>query len=94
MRRGLRWRLRGIAGMAIKPGLQRIDLLLQLGYYIGAGHSPKPRDKPELLEEVFPKSLEQSALVLGYTFFRKIPSPLCNFFQKYQNNLPPLRRGG
>jgi hypothetical protein len=32
MRRVLRWRLRGIAGMAIKPGLQLIDLLLQPGY--------------------------------------------------------------
>jgi len=32
MRRILRWRLRGIAGMAIKPGLQLIDLQLQLGY--------------------------------------------------------------
>jgi len=33
-RRVLRWRLRGIAGMAIKPGLQLVDLLLQLGYSI------------------------------------------------------------
>ena len=32
MRRVLGWRLRGIAGMAIKPGLQLIDLLPQLGY--------------------------------------------------------------
>ena len=30
---------------------------------IGAGQAPKPGYKPELLEEVFPKSLEQSALV-------------------------------
>jgi hypothetical protein len=52
---------------------------------IGAGHSPKPGYKPELLEEVLSKSLEQSALVpqnLGYTIFHKITSPLCNFFSK------------
>jgi hypothetical protein len=31
MRRILRWRLRRIAGISIKSGLQFIDLLLQLG---------------------------------------------------------------
>jgi hypothetical protein len=91
--------LRGIAGRAIKPGLQLIDLLLQLGYCIrrlAQGILQNSGYKPELLEEVFSKSLEQSAWVpqdLGYTIFHEIPSPLGNFSPKLSNNLPPLRRG-